>query len=1307
MPSPCTLDRLGKRALRLEILESRQLLSTTPLANDAESLLLLHFDGSSTGASGELPTAVSALSYRPGLFHQAIHLTDHLTDAGQVQFTTDDNISAPAGTIEFWIQADWNGNQGQNHHFFEVGGSFDNGMVIAIDAANNVRAIQWGDDPETPGLEVAVERGVATSGAAWTAGQWHHLAVTWDGVQRGLALYVDGALVDSISNGVQIDAFSGTDLTVGSNRGSAPTLAALEEFRISNRARTSTEIQQSYLAGRPFVPPSMPVTATNPIQTVRVIVLNFEPTVPSEENKTLWQIFGWNDPRTLAAGFIEDVEAVSGGAVDYQVVDWRNLNEFPIFTDGFRYTADQYVQNRRTNSGWVESTADFYAIAKQQRLAELVNNNIVDEIWMFGDHYFSLFGESWMAGPGSFFINGPSFPDFPVDRAVAGFGFSYERGVAEMLHNFAHRTENHLARMYGSWNIANPSNPWDYFTANVGQTNHSTFGVGTAHFPFNGVSDYDYGNPSTHLSYADDFIQNFPLQSYAASPSTRYAWGDLGVGDWQRGYLKWFFGHLPRYSGTAADGRQNNWFKSILDFNAFQPNSGLPRDNDGFLGAPPLVATGVPQYEFSVRSYDLEGLDISTLDDSDFLITGPNGFSRFATLVSIGAEQVTTGGGKGRTVRYRVTGSGGTWDDSDVGTYTVNLRAGEVRDLSGLFLPGVPLGTFQVTPSQAGLIDVAAMLSTGQASVTATTWDIGGPAAIFDTNSSSLYRSANIDPAAITLNFTQPQTVHGFRTLMSHAGGNPAYRWKVETANSLGELNSASGSYRLAVPFTGTPSDNYSQAILTPPVTATHFRLTVERLTGDNFVHINDWQLLGSENPDLNTPSAAAQVLPTPAAHEHASSFAIRYQDDRAIDIRTVNFGDIRVSGPNGFIQTAGFYGLDVNANGTSREATYFVSAPGGTWDFTDNGTYVVEMVGQQVFDSAGKAVIHGKLGSFAVALPLPESRPAFDMTELNASDWFPSADGATATTLNDTAVKTFGAASVRFETTGGFDTWMRYEPTNGVIWNLTDASFFRLNILADNPSAFGFQTEPVVRFIDTDGDSVEFRYFRDDAPYPLWNEAIGEWIAETIPIKSMDQPTTGWRGTNFGSPDWTRMSTVELHADTWDFGFTLWFDRLGFDVPEDINHDSTLDVTDLDALVSAIAAGTNPSPLDFTGDSIVDLADLDHWLSYAGDANLGPGRAYRRGDANLDGVVDGSDFNLWNANKFTTAAAWSRGDFNADGVVDGSDFNIWNGNKFTASDRNRRARFVERAKTLQELAKDDLSTIVMLHPSVRGIRTE
>lgn len=115
-----------------------------------------------------------------------------------------------------------------------------------------------------------------------------------------------------------------------------------------------------------------------------------------------------------------------------------------------------------------------------------------------------------------------------------------------------------------------------------------------------------------------------------------------------------------------------------------------------------------------------------------------------------------------------------------------------------------------------------------------------------------------------------------------------------------------------------------------------------------------------------------------------------------------------------------------------------------------------------------------------------------------------------------------------------------------------------------------------------------------------------------------------------------------------------------------DFNVDLALDCADVDALVSEIANGGMQFVFDLTGDGLVNTDDLDLWLVEAGTFNVGG--AYLPGDANLDGVVDGSDFIVWNTNKFTSGNGWCGADFNADGVTDGSDFIIWNSNKFLSS---------------------------------------
>ncbi len=98
-----------------------------------------------------------------------------------------------------------------------------------------------------------------------------------------------------------------------------------------------------------------------------------------------------------------------------------------------------------------------------------------------------------------------------------------------------------------------------------------------------------------------------------------------------------------------------------------------------------------------------------------------------------------------------------------------------------------------------------------------------------------------------------------------------------------------------------------------------------------------------------------------------------------------------------------------------------------------------------------------------------------------------------------------------------------------------------------------------------------------------------------------------------------------------------------------------------------AVTPGVNDQ-FDLTGDGLINNEDAGQWLADAASEN-GLGGPYKIGDANLDGVVDVSDYNLWNTGKFTSTLFWDVGDFNGDGVADVSDYNLWNTTKFTSSD--------------------------------------
>ena len=123
-----------------------------------------------------------------------------------------------------------------------------------------------------------------------------------------------------------------------------------------------------------------------------------------------------------------------------------------------------------------------------------------------------------------------------------------------------------------------------------------------------------------------------------------------------------------------------------------------------------------------------------------------------------------------------------------------------------------------------------------------------------------------------------------------------------------------------------------------------------------------------------------------------------------------------------------------------------------------------------------------------------------------------------------------------------------------------------------------------------------------------------------------------------------------------------------------DFNQDGAYDCADIDALVAEIVAGTNSLPFDLDGDALVNHRDQGVWLRDAGAMNLPSGGSYLGADANLDGFVDISDFNVWNQHNFNSIPSFCSGDFNADGHIDVGDFMLWNNFKFQSSDSTRPA---------------------------------
>ena len=110
------------------------------------------------------------------------------------------------------------------------------------------------------------------------------------------------------------------------------------------------------------------------------------------------------------------------------------------------------------------------------------------------------------------------------------------------------------------------------------------------------------------------------------------------------------------------------------------------------LSAANLATGGGTTYDFTVTYSDNVAVNASSFDNSDVLVSGPNGYSQLATRVP-GND---TSNGTPRTVTYRITAPGGTWNTADNGSYSIALQDSQVSDVSGNFTTSTALGSFQV-----------------------------------------------------------------------------------------------------------------------------------------------------------------------------------------------------------------------------------------------------------------------------------------------------------------------------------------------------------------------------------------------------------------------------------------------------------------------------------------------------------------------------------------------------------------------------------------------------------------------------------
>ena len=176
----------------------------------------------------------------------------------------------------------------------------------------------------------------------------------------------------------------------------------------------------------------------------RILVIDYRPkAIPAN----------WNRTDDLVQQYVQTMMDISGRTLVYQVVDKVTVPDYPMLMDGRRYDDETWAGAMKDDKTALRDShgnymmSDYMRIIRDFELLQKVRDKKIDEVWMFGGPYFGFY-ESRMVGKSAFWCNGPGIEQ--NCRRFVIMGYNYQRDVKEMVHDFGHRAESILARLFGS-----------------------------------------------------------------------------------------------------------------------------------------------------------------------------------------------------------------------------------------------------------------------------------------------------------------------------------------------------------------------------------------------------------------------------------------------------------------------------------------------------------------------------------------------------------------------------------------------------------------------------------------------------------------------------------------------------------------------------------------------------------------------------------------------------------------------------------------------------------------------------------------
>ena len=312
----------------------------------------------------------------------------------------------------------------------------------------------------------------------------------------------------------------------------------------------------------------------------KVLLVIYDPVLSN--GKKLHEARRWGDPQALTNQIIDFIRSASGGAVNYQVTELAQRNEWPRKTDGFRYTESTYnTCMSDTGTCHRPDDMDYLQMWNDLDICNKASSGQVDEVFIYGFPYAGFDEFAFKIPSDRVPYNRPTNPwlydgrkrNIPDcnGKTVFVMGFNYEVGLGNALESYVHRIESAMALTVGRgmWSARcgsenGTASDFDHFTCIDQDANSSSpvtvAGCGQSHYAPNSTAEYTYDNRSYKPNACASW-NSYPFRDKAITQLKCEAWGCT-----KEGFYTWMFGHIPKNAGLTENGNLRNWWKYIADF---------------------------------------------------------------------------------------------------------------------------------------------------------------------------------------------------------------------------------------------------------------------------------------------------------------------------------------------------------------------------------------------------------------------------------------------------------------------------------------------------------------------------------------------------------------------------------------------------------------------------------------------------------------------------------------------------------------------------------------------------------------------